>query len=395
MLIVAALLFIVIAFLFYIKPVFIALVLGVLVTVLLNRIVEIFCRATESCSSAKRKAIALISSASIVLVVLILAFAGAMNLMTNINSVLDSLEDFTDQYNETAENMAEDLTNITIEERQIVISGEVPENDSENGSYKMTSDPPPTSSPTASAGAGLFKYDLSTTNLIRTVLTSGGGIMTSTTGTISFIGTTLFACCLIIPIMAGYYFKEKGNVRNSFTAMIPDKYKEAVGTTIQDVTNDMGAYTLMKILEAVVIMFLYCAGFYVVGIPHWLFAGILMGLFNIVPYIGFILPAIPVTVYAYTLGTEVMLAVIGIIIVIQLFDYFFVLPNMVMKTVKVSSFTAVILTLAGLKIAEVFGLIFAVPLYIFCKIVLTACYKMLVSMYPDPVDPNEVVLDEG
>ncbi len=394
MLIVAALLFIVIAFLFYIKPVFIALVLGILVTVLLNKIVDIFCKATESCSSAKRKAIALISSVSIVLVVLIIAFAGAMNLMTNINSVLDSLEDFTDQYNETAGNMAEDLTNLTIEENQIVISGEVPENDSENGSYKMTSDPPPAAVSNATLGAGLFK-DISATSLIRSVLTSGGGIMTSTTGTISFIGTTLFACCLVIPIMAGYYFKEKGNMRSSFTAMIPDKYKEAVGTTIRDVTNDMGAYTLMKILEAFVIMFLYCAGFYVVGIPHWLFAGILMGLFNIVPYIGFILPAIPVTVYAYTLGTEVMLAVIGIIIVIQLFDYFFVLPNMVMKTVKVSSFTAVILTLAGLKLAGVFGLIFAVPIYIFCKIVLTACYKMLVSMYPDPVDPNEVVLDEG
>jgi predicted PurR-regulated permease PerM len=129
--------------------------------------------------------------------------------------------------------------------------------------------------------------------------------------------------------------------------------------------------------------------------PHWLFAGVFMGLFNIVPYVGFLLPAIPVTVYAYTLGTEVMFAVIGIIIVIQLFDYFFILPNMVMKTVKISSFMAVILTLAGLKLAGVFGLIFAVPLYIFCKIVLISCYKMLVLMYPDPTDPNEIIIDEG
>ncbi|MDR0767219.1 MAG: AI-2E family transporter, partial [Methanosarcinales archaeon] len=135
--------------------------------------------------------------------------------------------------------------------------------------------------------------------------------------------------------------------------------------------------------------------FYVVGMPHWLFAGVFMGLFNIVPYVGFLLPAIPVTVYAYTLGTEVMFAVIGIIIVIQLFDYFFILPNMVMKTVKISSFMAVILTLAGLKLAGVFGLIFAVPLYIFCKIVLISCYKMLVLMYPDPTDPNEIIIDEG
>ncbi|WNY29086.1 hypothetical protein MmiEs2_13000 [Methanimicrococcus stummii] len=396
MLIATALLLLVISFLFYIKPVFIALVLGVLATVLLDRIFEIFNKVTKNCSTAKRKGIALISTVSIILFIGILAFAGTVNLLTNVNAVIASLEDFTGQYNETAENMAEDITNISFDDRQIIIGEGGARPNPESDSNPDASDPPPDASNTTNAAnTTMFGFDMSTTSIIQSILTSGGGIMTSTTGTISFIGTTLFASCLIIPIMAGYYFKEKGKIRNKVIVVVPDKYKESVSTTIQTVVSDMGAYTIMKILEAIVIIFLYCAGFYVVGIPHWLFAGILMGLFNIVPYVGFVLPAIPVTVYAYTLGTEVMLAVIGIIVVIQFFDYFFILPNMVMKTVKIGSFTAVILTLAGLKIAGVFGLIFAVPLYIFCKIILTACYRMLVSMYPDPTDPNEAILDEG
>ncbi|MDL2261377.1 AI-2E family transporter [Methanimicrococcus sp. OttesenSCG-928-J09] len=392
MLIVAALLFIVIGFLFYIKPVFIALILGVLATVLLDKVLDIFNKVTKSYSSTKRKMIALVSTTAIVLVVLILIVGGAMNLLANLNTVLDSLEDFNLQYNETAENLAEDLANISFEETIEIHNLEeiINYEPDDNNFYKMTVDTPP---PAAAPGAKLL--GLSKTDVVKSILTSGGTLMASTTGAISFIATTAFASCLIIPIMAGYYFKEKGNMRNKLVSMVPNKYQNAVGTTLKDVVNDMGAYTITKVLEAVVIIFLYCAGFSAVGIPHWLFAGIVMGLFNFVPYVGFVMPSIPIVVYAYTLGPEIMFAVIGIIIAIQLFDYFFILPNMVMKTVKISSFTAVILTLAGLKVAGVFGLVFAVPLYIFCKIILTACYKMLVSMYPDPTDPDEVILDEG
>ncbi|MDR2944202.1 MAG: AI-2E family transporter [Methanosarcinales archaeon] len=395
MLITAALLFIAVAFLFYVKPVFIALVTGILAITLLSKIIDIFLKVTKNCSSAKRKIIVLAGSASIILTILILVFAGTVNLMINVRSSLDSLDNFTNRYNETADDMAEDLSNITFEKNQFVVSDNISENESEREYSKDAAGPPPVSEINETAGISIYTYDLSAANFIRTVLTSGGGIMEITAETLSFIGTTLFACCLILPIMTGYYFKEKGNMRKKFIVLIPDKYKEAAGTAIQDVAEDMGTYTLMKMLEAVVIIFCYCAGFYIIGIPHWFFAGILMGLFNIVPYIGFLLPAIPVTVYSYTLGTEVMLSVIGIIVVIQLFDYFFVLPNIVMKTVKVRSFTAVILALAGFKLFGVFGLIFAVPLYIFCKIILTACYKILVSMYPDPIDQEETVLDEG
>lgn len=398
MILVAAVLILVIAFLFYIKPVFIALILGILATVLLDKIADVFCRATDKCSSKKRKAIALVSTVAIILAAGTVVAAGAINLFNNLNTIAGSLENFSTQYNESAENLAAEIVYITSEDPTEYIyaleNGSLPDNDT---SYKITFDPPPDSSAGSNNSTGLLGLGnkWTSTGIIQSFLKSGSGLMHTTTDTISMLATTVFASCLIIPIMAGYYFKEKGKIRGKLVRMVPDKYKGVLDKTLKDVINDMGAFTITKILEAIVIIFLYCAGFYAVGVPHWLFAGIIMGIFNVVPYIGFIIPGIPIVVYSYTLGIEVMFAVIGIMIVIQLFDYFFILPNMVMKTVKVSSFTSVILTLAGLKLFGVFGLVFAVPLYIFCKIVMIAAYKMLVTMYPDPPDPKEAVLDEG
>jgi len=380
-----------IAFLFYIKPVFIALVFGVLVTVLLDKIVDAFGRATANYSPHKKKAVVLIGSAAIVIAVGIVLIIGAVNLSGNINTMVSFLEDFSNQYNESAENMASDIANISAEDTltEYIFTGDSRPVESDM-LRKITSDPPSGALEEVSA-AGLFGRESGSfvLDILQSLLASGGDIMDSTTGMISMLTSTLFASCLVIPVMAGYYFKEKGKIRSKIVGLSPVKYKVILDRMFQDVTSGMSAFAVTKIMEAVVIIFLYCIGFYTIGIPHWLFAGIVMGAFNAIPYIGFIIPSIPIAVYAYTLGMDVLVAVLGIVILVQLFDCFFILPNMVMKTVKISSFTAVILTLAGLKLFGLFGLLFAVPIYILCKIVMISAYKMLVVMYPDPINLNE------
>ena len=396
MAVVAVLLAVVIAFVFYVRPVFISLVLGILVIVFLNTLIKVFRKATQNFSPAKQKAIAVVSTVGVVLFVFVLSFSGVMYLSANFASLLESFSDFVDHYDEIAGDMIEDIIDI-LEDGHLLITGEYFGEQTDPLELGAANPPPaPPEDPASGANNMSIFRNLDVTNIFQLILlAAGSGIVENATEAITFIGTTIFAAVFIVPIMTLYYFKEKGNVRSKFISLIPDQYKEMADTTIQNIVDDMSAFTAMKILETVIITLLYCVGFYLVGMPHWLFVGVVMGLFNIVPYVGFLLPAIPVVVYSYTLGIEVMLAVIGIIIVIQLFDFFFVLPNVVMKTVQINSFTAVILTLAGLKFAGIFGLIFAVPLYIFCKIILISCYKMLVLMYPDPTDPNEIIMDEG
>jgi predicted PurR-regulated permease PerM len=225
------------------------------------------------------------------------------------------------------------------------------------------------------------------------ILTSNSGLLTPAKDILSLITSTIFAAVLVIPLTAVYYFKEKRTLKQKIVSFAPDKYKEIFEKTIQDVVNDIKIYTIVKILEVFIISFLYCICFYVIGLPHCFIIGLLIGISNFVPYIGFIIPAVPAIVYAYSAGIDIMFAVVGAIIIIQLFNYFIILPNMVMKTIQISPLTAVLLTLVGLKLFGFFGLIFALPIYIFCKVVLIACYKLLVVMYPDSTNDLKEIAD--
>lgn len=384
MFLIALFLVLAVFFLAYIKPVFIALIIGILVTVSIGKLLDIYSKMTEQYTPAKKKAIIITGTAFVFLVVGAALFTGVVNISNNLENALDVLEDFNNKYNETADDMAEDLTN-TLEDSFLYQNSDNELKQEETDSEIRNTE----TNETSLFGEWNSKY------IIQSVLTSGGGILSSTTEKISTLSSTIFASCLIIPIMVGYYFKERGKLQKRVLRVVPLKYRDTFIQMVTNISNDMGTFAVVKLVEAIIITFLYCAGFYVSGLSHWLFAGVLMGVFNSVPYVGFLIPAIPVLVYAYMQGSDVMISTAGIIIIIQLFDFFFILPRMVMKTVNVSSFTAVILTLAGLKMGGIFGLVFAVPIYMMCKIILVASYKMLVSIYPDPPNHNESVLDEG
>jgi predicted PurR-regulated permease PerM len=226
------------------------------------------------------------------------------------------------------------------------------------------------------------------------ILASSGSLIASTTEVLSLVTSTIFAAVIVVPLTVLYYFKEKRTLKHKIVSLAPVQYRKVFEKTILDLNNIIKTYTIVKILEAALISFLYIICFYIAGLPHFLAFGLLMGFFNSISYVGFALPSVPILIYAYSIEPEIMYAVAVMIILIQLFDFFFILPNMIMKTIQVSPLTAVLLTLAGLKLFGFFGLVFALPIYLFCKIVLKSCYKLLVVMYPDTNDLQEI-MDEA
>ncbi|WNY25832.1 AI-2E family transporter [Methanolapillus millepedarum] len=411
MFIVFVLLVLMVSFVFYLRVVFIALVIGLLAIIFIERLLKIFNKMTVNYTKNQQK----VMIAGILIVTFLtmgaLVVSQAAYFSDYFNSFTESLDELNADYNTTAGDIAENLTNISVVE---FVPGIDDNTTNPNATGENNTPPPPASNTTNTSANNTtvsnatannvsgnnttgnssiqpFNFSFTWRDLIRSMLVSGSGILTMAKSSISMMISIIFATLLVIPIMTGFYFKRKGYIGDKIVSYAPDQYKDGVAKTIKKILKDLDTYMSMKILEAIIISFLYCIGFYIAGLPHWLISGVLMGIFNTAPYIGFVIPALPIVVYSYNFGMNTMLAVIGIIIVIQLFDYFFIMPNVVTSNIgiKVSSFTSVILALAGLKLFGVFGLIFAMPLYIFCKIILTSCYEQLVVLYPDPVDPND------
>ncbi|WP_440955476.1 AI-2E family transporter [Methanosarcina sp. Mfa9] len=211
----------------------------------------------------------------------------------------------------------------------------------------------------------------------------GNAIFTEFTGIISKISYYLFAGALIIPLMFSMYFRHRNKLVNYIGEYAPPKHAEIIDRGLKDMGRELEDFFSAKMIESSVVGLICCIGFYLAGVDGWFFLGVLAGFLNIIPYIGPIIGAIPPIIVGYLTSPETAILAAGTILAAQLVDNFYLIPFMISEKVNINPLLSVVLTLAASKLLGPLGMIFAIPIFIIYKIIITESYKALIIIYPD------------
>lgn len=209
----------------------------------------------------------------------------------------------------------------------------------------------------------------------------------------AFISQALFyiiAIVLLYPIMFSMYFKDREKIKEMIVDLIPSRFENEFKDTSSAILTQSNNFFVAKIIESIGLTIICCIGFYLIGLPGWLFLGVLAGLLNNVPYIGPIFSIIPPFVIGLVIGWKVALLAIVVSVISQIIDNFYFLPYMVSNKVSVNPFTTVLLILIFSQLYGALGMILSLPIYIICKIVLTEAYKLLVQIFPETVEKENI-----
>jgi len=153
----------------------------------------------------------------------------------------------------------------------------------------------------------------------------------------------------------------------------------------QKINHIVGSFIRAKLIESVVVGFCTLVGFFIIGIIfqnplNWaFFLAILVGLFNIIPYLGPLIGAIPVLLVAivqYVLLPQFpelsaavgsasswapMLAVIGVLIFAQVVDNVYLIPVVLGRSVNVHPLIVLLSVILGFEILGITGMIISIP----------------------------------
>jgi predicted PurR-regulated permease PerM len=187
---------------------------------------------------------------------------------------------------------------------------------------------------------------------------------------------------IMIPLMFYVYFKKRKSLIKQASSMIPKKFHKSFRKASKDISNQLHEFLRAKVLQSMVLAGIFCIGFYVSGVKGWLILGVLAGFFNIVPYIGPIIGAIPPLII--TILTDVPIAIVYVlvtVIIAQGIDNFYLQPFFLPGKVKLDPLLSLILFLVGAQLFGILGMIFAIPVFIVYKIVLKESYLALVEIY--------------
>jgi predicted PurR-regulated permease PerM len=202
------------------------------------------------------------------------------------------------------------------------------------------------------------------TNIISSLVKTVGQIGRTIGGIIILLYNLVF-----IPLSAYLFLYDRGKMHAWFRSLFAAKDRDQIDEFIQRLNVSLARFFRGSLLMMLVVGCIIGVALYVLGIKYYLFLGIIAGLCNIVPNIGFILSFIPAIVIG-SLSPAPLVTIVkicGVYIGEQLLENLLLGPIIIGKASKLHPVVVMIVLVLGGALFGVWGVIIAVPVTLFMR----------------------------
>jgi predicted PurR-regulated permease PerM len=192
-------------------------------------------------------------------------------------------------------------------------------------------------------------------------------IFSAATGDASVFNKTVgifngFFSAFTILVISFYLVAEQKGMINFIRSLVPPKHQDFTMNLVRKIQNKMGLWVIGQIILSLSIFLLTYIGLSLLGIKYALFLALLAGVFEIIPYIGPFVSAVPAVFFALIQSPALAVAVAALYLLVQKTEGYFLVPKIMEKTVGTSPLLVLVSLLVGYKLAGIWGLLLAVPI---------------------------------
>ena len=183
---------------------------------------------------------------------------------------------------------------------------------------------------------------------------------TSVFGTIVGLFGGLVSAIIVLVISFYLAVQEKG-VKKFLFFLIPNEHQHYVSGLIDRIESKIGSWLRGQLILMFIVGTLVFIGLSLLNVKYALTLALIAGLFEIIPYLGPILSAIPATILAFLQSPFLALMVIVLFTVINQLENYVIIPQVMKRTVGLSPIVIIIAMLIGAKLAGILGIVLSVP----------------------------------
>lgn len=184
---------------------------------------------------------------------------------------------------------------------------------------------------------------------------------------------------ILVPILVYYFVKDWNMFAKWLRWIIPKKYRKEGFVLIHKINMVIHQYVRAQLLDAFVVGFITFIGLNIFNIKFSLLLAIISGLFNLIPFFGPVIGAIPAVLIALSESWPKALLLILMYIVIQQLDSFLIAPKIVGDKLGLHPVTIIITLIVCSKLFGFISLFFAIPLIAVLKIILISLYESIIK----------------
>lgn len=184
---------------------------------------------------------------------------------------------------------------------------------------------------------------------------------------------------ILSPVIAIYFLADWKGLGVHFLRIIPQRWRMEWQRLWQDINHVIRQFVRGDVVVAVVVGVLIGIGVKLVGMEYALLIGLICGVFDLIPYFGPVIGAVPAVLLALTKSPEMAIKVVLIILIVQQLEGNIISPKLMGDSVGLHPLWVVFALLAGGELAGVWGMFLAVPAAAVIRVVFNHIYFRLVS----------------
>ena len=196
----------------------------------------------------------------------------------------------------------------------------------------------------------------------------GGWISDLIAGLPKAAATALFATVFSI------YFLLDGKrvgdyLRHAFSVLCRESTVQKTKLLAQDADRVFSGYLRGRILDSLILGVVLAGAYRIAGVPYAFIVGILTGVVNLIPYVGYAIGYV-ILLLAYLVGGIFPQVWIGLIIltVIQTVDAYWICPKLMNRSIMIHPLLVIVALIAGGAVGGVVGMLIAIPVMALVKI---------------------------
>lgn len=176
---------------------------------------------------------------------------------------------------------------------------------------------------------------------------------------------------LLAPVIAYYLTRDYDAIKAKALDLLSPRARTKVVEVISDVDEALSGYVRGQVMLCIIVGALMTVGLWLLRVRFALVLGAVAGIFNVVPYIGPVVGAVPAFAVALFQSPWTLLYVAALVVLIQQLESGLLAPKVIGDSVGLHPITIIFVLLAGGELFGLLGVVAAVPV--------TAALKVVVS----------------
>ena len=198
----------------------------------------------------------------------------------------------------------------------------------------------------------------------ESLLEKGEGLLSDTAGSLTKrlggvaggIGRWMLA-----PVFAFYLLRDRRRVADWLLSLLPTGRREMTVRIVREMGRESVGYLRGQLLVSLAVGGFTGLGLLLCGMPSWLLLGLLMGILELIPYVGPFLGGVLVALFAWPGGWSRMLWSLGVVVLVQQLEGGMLSPQLMSETTRLHPIVVLLCVMAGGAAGGVAGVLLAIP----------------------------------